>query len=124
MKPNSFNGELEELEFTGQELAIFIADKVRDPDNEKEELTEYCFMDGKLRDDNTTIAEARQQKNRRRRRWEREPNAVPIDFTLQELADHFIIPDVPDVAANNPEGYQANLDKLNDVEQLANALIA
>jgi predicted RNA methylase len=124
MKPNSFNGELEELEFTGQELAIFIADKVRDPDNEKEELTEYCFMDGKLRDDNTTIAEARQQKNRRRRRWEREPDAVPIDFTLQELADHFIIPDVPDVAANNPEGYQANLDKLNDVEQLANALIA
>ena len=124
MKPNSFNGELEELEFTGQELAIFIADKVRDPDNEKEELTEYCFMDGKLRDDNTTIAEARQQKNRRRRRWEREPDAVPIDFTLQELADHFIIPDVPDVAANNPDGYQANLDKLNDVEQLANALIA
>lgn len=135
MKPNSFNGELEELEFTGQELAIFIADKVRDPDNEKEELTEYCFMDGKLRDDTTTIAEARQQKNRRRRRWERspggmgpgiprgEPDAVPIDFTLQELADHFIIPDVPDVAANNPDGYQANLDKLNDVEQLANALI-
>ena len=124
IKPNSFTGEDEELEFTGQELAIFIADKVRDPDNEKEELTEYCFMDGKLRDDNTTIAEARQQKNRRRRRWEREPDAVLIDFTLQELADHFIIPDVPDVAANNPEGYQANLDKLNDVEQLANALIA
>ena len=121
-KPNSFTGEPEELEFSGQELAIFIADKVRDPDNAKEELTEYCFMDGKLRDENTTIAEARQQKNRRRRRWEREPNAVPIDFTLQELADHFVIPDVPDVAANNPQAYRANLDRLTEIESLCNAM--
>ena len=128
MKPNSFNGELEELEFTGQELAIFIADRIRNPSaspatrhsSPDDEVVEYCFMDGKLRDDNTTIAEARQQKNRRRRRWEREPDAVPIDFTLQELADHFIIPDVPDVAANNPEGYRANLDKLTTIEQLCN----
>ena len=117
-KPNSFTGEDEELEFTGQELAIFIADKVRDPADEKQDLTEYCFMDAKLRDDNTTISEARQQKSRRR--WQREPDAVPIDFTLQQLADHFTIPDVPDVAANNPSGYQTNLEKLNQIEQLCN----
>jgi hypothetical protein len=121
-KPNSFTGDLEELEFSGQELAIFIADKVRDPSHPKEELTEYCFMDGKLRDANTTIAEARQQKNRRRRRWEREPDAVPIDFTLQELADHFVIPDVPDVAANNTNAYRANLDCLTEIEDLCNSM--
>jgi hypothetical protein len=47
-----------------------------------------------------------------------------IDFTLQELALHFIIPEVPDVAAANPAGYNKNLDALTDLEQLTTELAA
>jgi len=41
-----------------------------------------------------------------------------IDFTLQQLVEHFIIPDVPDVARVNPDGYQHNLKLLEEIESL------
>lgn len=125
-KPNSFTGETEELEFTGQELAIFIGNKLRPPSSsssssksEDDDFEEFCFMDGKLRDGKTKIAEARQQKSSRRaQRYQREPDAIPIDFALQQLIEHFIIPEVPDVATNNPEVYRDNLKRLEEIEQL------
>jgi hypothetical protein len=41
-----------------------------------------------------------------------------IDFTLQELVEHFHIPEVPDVAKTNPAGYQANPALLKEIESL------
>ncbi len=42
----------------------------------------------------------------------------PIDFTLQELVGHFIIPEVPDVATVNPEGYRRNINLLKEIEEI------
>jgi hypothetical protein len=41
-----------------------------------------------------------------------------IDFTLKQLVDAFIIPEVPDVAKVNPKQYDAHLETLNQIEQL------
>jgi hypothetical protein len=41
-----------------------------------------------------------------------------IDFTIEELCEHFTIPDVLDVARVNPEGYQRNVDLLKEIEEL------
>ena len=102
-RPNAFNGEDEDLEYSGQELAFFIRDEFE---------TEYCFMDAKLRDDpNTNIPFAKQVKDHKNER-----NAV--DFTLQELCAHFNIPEVPDVATVDPQGYNDCLDQLRALEQL------
>jgi hypothetical protein len=43
---------------------------------------------------------------------------VQIDFTLQQLIEHFTIPDVPDVATLNPELHQRNLDLLHEIEEI------
>jgi hypothetical protein len=50
-----------------------------------------------------------------------EDNLKPcqIDFTLHQLVEHFIIPDVPDVARVNPDGYQRNLQLLKEIEALS-----
>lgn len=69
---------------------------------------EYCFMDGKLRDDDKTTL----------------PGEMVIHFTLQDLVNSFSIPDVPDVATVNPEAYEKNLATLADLEQLTTALTA
>jgi hypothetical protein len=105
-RPNAFTGEEEELEYSGQELAFFIKD---DRENE------YCFMDAKLRDDpNTEIHNAKQVKNN-------ENTGETVDFTLQELCAHFVIPDVPDVATVDLNGYQRLLDMLAALEDLTSA---
>src|SRR6185369_387593 len=94
-KPNAFTGEEEELEFTGQELAFYIASE---DGAASEEGDEYCFMDARLKDDpHTEIANGKRQKGN--------DEQSAIDFTLQQLVEHFLIPDVPDVAAVNPDGY-------------------
>ena len=93
-KPNAMTGDLETLEFKGEELATFL-----DIDGR-----EYCFMDAKLMNDtHTAVAD-----NRRMPRGAR-PMGPPIDFTLQQLCDHFVIPEVPDVATVHPEKFQASM---------------
>lgn len=119
-KPDPFTGRKEDVEFKGQELAIFLADCIREPENKEQEFNEYSFMDASLRQGKTTIKEARQQ-TRRKSSWAPEADAIPIDFTLQELAAHFTIPEVPDVATNNPEQFKANLAKLDEIERLCAA---
>jgi hypothetical protein len=37
------------------------------------------------------------------------------------LAEHFIIPEVPDVASANPDQYKRNLNFLTEIEQLTEA---
>jgi len=44
----------------------------------------------------------------------------PIEFNLQQLADHFDIPDVPDVATKSPEAFQRNLELLRQIEAIIN----
>ena len=41
-------------------------------------------------------------------------------LTLEDLAEHFEIPEVPDVATTNPEGYNNNLARLRQIEAIAN----
>jgi hypothetical protein len=111
VKPNAFTGEDEKLEFTGQELALFLR---AGTDDEEEE---YCFMDAKLKDEpNTKVGDCVLQKSRSR--YAPKPDEQKIDFTLQDLCSHFRIPDVPDVATVNPKGYENNLQHLNELEAL------
>jgi len=105
-KPNPQTGDEEVLELTGQELAILL--KVED--------NEYCFMDARLQTDpDTKVPNVKACKRRQPGPTTlKDPSA--IDFSLQELCAHFIIPDVPDVATVNPKGYEKNLELLNELE--------
>lgn len=108
-RPNAFTGEPEDLEYSGQELAFFIGDQ---PAEAGDPGDEFCFMDAKLRDDpNTEIPNAKRVKDNEQR-------GEAVDFTLQELCAHFLIPDVPDVATVNPTGYEHNLGELGVLEAL------
>lgn len=115
-KPNGYTGELEKVEFSGQELAIYLLSTEILPDDPKkgdDAGTEFCFMDKTLKDDKETkVNTAKLQKGAA------ESEKQNIDFTLQELCDYFTIPDVPDVATVNPQGYQANVKLLEELEAL------
>jgi hypothetical protein len=39
-----------------------------------------------------------------------------VDFTLHDLIAHFMIPEVPDVAAAEPAAYEAMLGRLSELE--------
>jgi len=99
IKPN-FAGEDEELELSGQELAILISPT---PPRAEEE-GHYCFMDGALRAPNVKIGD--------------DDGANVIHFTLQDLVDHFDIPEVPDIATTDPARYNAFVAQLHQLEQL------
>ena len=115
-KPNSFTGAMEELEHSGQQLAIYLSDGLVNPAAKENTLNEYCFMDATIKDDpNTKVAVAKKQKHN-------DADRVLIDFTLQQLAGHFVIPEVPDVAATNPDGYRQHLDTLAELERICEEL--
>ena len=103
-RPNSFTGEQEELDYSGQELVFLITDR---PDGDGDE---WSFMDATLRDDPTTkVGNAKRVKGN--------GNSRPaIDFTLQDLVRSFVIPEVPDVAAVNPAAYESALARLGELE--------
>jgi hypothetical protein len=108
-RPNAFTGEKEELEYHGQELTFFIGD---DPVGMSDEYNEFAFMDAKLiNDPNTTIPNAKTARNGG-------AQGKAVDFTLQQLCDHFIIPEVPDVATVNPMRYESFLAALSELESL------
>jgi hypothetical protein len=104
-------GEYDDVEYNGQELAFFVTDN---------DGVERVFMEGRLRAGNVTIDLAgRNTERRRKRRGMPEPapkEESPIDFTLHELVDHFVIPDVPDVARINPVAYDRNIQLLEEIE--------
>ena len=101
-RPNSFTGEDEELEYCGQELAFLLTTP--------EDDNEWGFMDARLRDDpNTTIGNAKRYKGNGNR-------SQAVDFTLQGLVGHFVIPEVPAVAAVQPDVYSTMLTRLSELE--------
>ena len=106
-KPNSFTGEAEDLVFSGQELmALVTVDK-----------KEYGFTDPRfINDPNSYIGECEKQKDDSGR------NGKADLFTNQQLAGHFDIPEVPDVASVHPERYKEHLATLETIEQLMNAI--
>lgn len=100
---NIFNA-LDDVEWNGQELALSI----------KVDGNEFLFMDGKLRDKTVTINLLQPGT----RKIDETAPACVIDFDLQQLADHFVIPEVPDVASLHPDGYQRHLKLLDKIERL------
>jgi hypothetical protein len=107
-KPNAFTGEPEELEYSGQELVFFVGSE---PVGTSELYDEYAFMDARLiNDPNTTIPNAKTAK--------KGTQGKAVDFTLQQLCQHFVIPEVPDVATVNPQGYGSFLNALSELESI------
>ncbi len=101
----NLEGGLDDVEWSGSELAIYLTD---------DGGVERLFMESKLRVDQVQLSIAGPVgKNLTGR--------AAIAFTLQQLAGHFIIPEVPDVATLFPEKYQHNLDLLDEIERLVNA---
>ena len=93
----NLEGGLDDVQYNGAELAIYLLTR---------EGTPMLFMDARLMDANVRLS------------IQDEGAPSPINFTLQQLANHFAIPEVPDVATLNPEGYQRNLALLHEIEQL------
>ena len=44
----------------------------------------------------------------------------PIAHTLQQLVDHFEIPEVPDISVTRPAEYERNLSLLAQIEEICN----
>ena len=97
----NLSGLLDEVEWTGSELCIYLKDGTG---------AERTFMEARLRGDDVHLCLDPQD--------DREENTVKIDYTLQQLVEHFLIPEVPDVATVHPELYQRNLALLHQIEQL------
>ena len=115
-KWNPFLSRMEDVEHSGQELAIYISNGIVDPTEKESKLVEYVFMDAKIKgDENTAVQVGKKQKYG-------SPDNVTIDFTLQQLADHFVVPEVPDVATANPGGYRDYLAALAELERVTDAL--
>jgi hypothetical protein len=95
----NLTGQLDDVLWEGSELALFIKDN-----NGAERL----FMDERLRAEDVRLS------------IQAEDAPSPIEFNLQQLADHFDIPEVPDVATKNPEAYQRNLTMLHLIECIVN----
>lgn len=95
-RPN-LAGENEAIEYTGSELAIFLADR---------EGGQHCFMEARLNDSNVNV------------RGETSSDSLTIDFSLQDLVNHFHIPEVADVSQSQPKEFQAHLDTLAALEAL------
>lgn len=91
---NGLTGEDEELELTGQQLAL----TVTGPGGP------VCFMDATLREPGHTL-----------------PDGVTVDATLHELVRHFTIPEVPDIATLQPAAYERHRATLRQLETLLTA---
>jgi hypothetical protein len=99
-KKLNLTGQVDEVLWEGSELALFIKDN-----NGAERL----FMDERLRADDVRLS------------IQAEDAPSPIEFNLQQLADHFDIPEVPDVATKSPEAFKRNLELLHLIEEIVNS---
>jgi predicted RNA methylase len=95
-RPN-LAGEDEAIEYTGSELAIFLADR---------DGGRHCFMEARLSDPNVNV------------HGDRAGDTLSVNFTLQDLVNHFHIPEVEDVSQSLPAEFQAHLDTLAALEEL------
>lgn len=106
----NLEGEMDAVEWNGQELAFFITDGYG---------VEQCFMEARLRDNGIEINLLPANHTGK---WSKKDlgQPCPINFTLQQLVTHFHIPDVPDVATLDPRRYQRNLAALDQIMALCN----
>ena len=84
-------GVEEELELTGQELSLIVSSD-----------RDVVFMEGRLQKPGVKIGG--------------KPGDQYIDFTLQQLVDHFEIPEVPDLATLRRAEYQQRVAVLDALE--------
>jgi predicted RNA methylase len=101
-------GGTDAVEWDGQELAFFISDR---------NGVERLFMEARLRSGKVRISILKEGE-KPGRQDEANLETCTIDFTLQDLVENFVIPDVPDVATMNPEGYRGHLQTLDRIEAL------
>lgn len=97
------SGETNIVERTGRELVLKVWSAAK-----KTPDTEHRFiMGGKYQYEHTGTIDGRDHVH-----------------TFADLVDHFHIPEVPDVAAANPEQYQKNLGAIAEIEELINTTLA
>ena len=106
-------GGLDDVEWNGSELAFFITDVGG---------VERLFMDERNRAEGVKLALRATDANDGKNAAVEDKLAVtqaktkkpksPIEFTLQELVAHFLIPDVPDVATLKPDLLQHHLKRV------------
>jgi hypothetical protein len=104
----NLSGELDDVEWDGQELAFYITDETGQ---------EKVFMEARLRAENIRLSILKPGDKPVKQDYDC-AEACVIDFTLNQLVEHFIIPEVPDVARVDPEGYRHNLALLQEIESL------
>jgi len=95
----NLTGQLDDVLWEGSELALFIKDN---------NGVERLFMDERLRAEDVRLS------------IQAEDALSPIEFNLQQLANHFDIPEVPDVATKSPDAFQRNLELLRQIEAIIN----
>lgn len=88
----NFRGEYDEVTYSGKELALWLY-------GQGEDSAGACFMDARLSGDDVTITDGGRR-----------------DHTLQELVTHFVVPEVPDLAALHPERHAAACASLRELE--------
>ena len=102
----NLTGELDDVQWEGSELALYIKSIGTDG---KDDGQEHLFMEERLRKSDVRLS------------IQAENDPSPIEYNLQQLVEHFDIPEVPDVASKDPAGYQRNLDLLTLIEEIVNA---
>ena len=109
-KAQKFNvaGELEDVLLSGKHLAIFIGSQPipapGSPLPAGDAIPEACFMDRSLLAEGHTFG-----------------HGARVDATLHDLAAHFDIPEVPDMASLQPAAYRQHLATLDELEHLLTA---
>jgi predicted RNA methylase len=95
----NLTGERDEVEWEGSQLALFIRDTAG---------IERLFMEEQWRDKEVTLSI--QDKGA----------PSPIEYNLQQLIEHFEIPEVPDVSTVHPQAFEKNLNLLDQIESIIN----
>jgi hypothetical protein len=99
-----------EHHLAGVELAIFLTDELG---------VERCFLDKRLAELGAKV-EGEVEKQGAGEYKYTTTQEMTADFDLQTLVNRFVVPAAPDVAQANPEGYRANLQFLDELENIVN----
>ncbi len=104
-RPN-FSGESESIEYSGQELAIYLTG----------DDGEECFMEARHQAEGVLVNVALPPSGRTRGPAAGQP--VRVRHTVDQLIAHFEIPEVADVASVAPDAFAKNLALLAELETL------
>lgn len=98
-KKYTIEGKQDEFLLRGKELAIIIEAGGQ----------EFCFMDRRHRDDQVTVTEDS---------LETDAKDIEIHFSLQDIAAHFHIPDVPDVTITQADAFNERVERMDEFERI------